>query len=109
MINAGAPLEFERLALRRLVERDLDALHDLESDEKLKQYVGGPVRESREDWTAKMRRLLDSTCCYALVDRQTGTFAGRVFLGNTDDSWKPDERELQVLLARDFVRRRLGA
>jgi RimJ/RimL family protein N-acetyltransferase len=109
MIITEALLESVRLALRRLVERDLDALYDLESDEELKQYVGGAVREPRENWTAKMRLLLDSTCSYALIDRQTGKFAGRVSLGNTDDIRKPEERELQVILARDFVRCRLGA
>ena len=40
--------------MRSLSEDDLEQLYALETDESVKQYVGGPVKKRREEWIAGM-------------------------------------------------------
>ncbi len=40
--------------MRSLSEDDLEQLYALETDELVKQYVGGPVKKRREEWIAGM-------------------------------------------------------
>nr|WP_298128700.1 hypothetical protein [uncultured Pseudoxanthomonas sp.] len=93
------------LGLRRFGETDLGTLFDIESDPFLKQYVGGSVKTSRSEWICNAARITQSENQYALEHIPTGFLAGRLSLGHYDG---PDNREIQVILAKNFVVRRMG-
>ena len=99
--------ESENLALSKLTVWDLSPLYELESDPWIKQYVGGAVRESRDKWLARAACLVNSDSRFKLSCRATAAFAGRLAFG--DLGHEPGTVEVQVLLGKAFVGKRLGA
>lgn len=104
--NLSLPIRGERLSIRVLEERDLEDLYALETDPKVKCYVGGPELRLKDEWITPMRaRLGEETCPFAIVLNQDASFVGRALLaksGLTTTSrplWEI-EWEIQVLIAR---------
>ena len=101
------PILGERVAIRRLVEADLSNLYDLEIDEEVKRYVGGPVKTPREAWIDGMRNNLGPLePTLVVTSRQDGTFIGRASLTQTNHL--PIEWEIRVLIARQYWGPRFG-
>ncbi|MGA7453052.1 MAG: GNAT family N-acetyltransferase [Rhodoplanes sp.] len=93
--------------MRSLSEDDLEQLYALETDESVKQYVGGPVKKRREEWIAGMSRSLgQSRQPLCVTAKATGDFAGRASLSYP--GLPLEESELQVLIARRYWRSGFG-
>ena len=97
------------VAVRHFRDSDLSALYDIESDAFLKQFIhGGHVIASREDWIAKARGLCSSDFQFALEHVPSAQFMGRGTLGHYTLNNNAEHREVQVILAKPFLGRRLG-
>jgi RimJ/RimL family protein N-acetyltransferase len=76
----------------------------LETDPKVKRYLGGPVTRPRDEWIAGMRGNLDQSV--AVIVKATQCFAGTASL--TRPGLPLHESELRVLIARQYWGQRLG-
>ena len=92
-------LEGIHIQIRPLSNNDLRPLYDLETDEDVKRYVGGPVRTPRDEWIAAMSSTLGRLQpTLAIAEKATGHFVGRASLSqNSSDEW-----EVQVLIAKQY-------
>ena len=94
-------LEGQNIQIRPLAANDLEPLYELETDEDVKRYVGGPVRMPRDRWITAMSRTLGPLQpVLAVVDNATRHFAGRASLSQNASS--PTEWEVQVLIAKRY-------
>lgn len=101
--------------IRRLEERDLEPLYELDSDQEVKRYVGGSVQLPRDQWIGRMREKLGTgSCPLAISLRQDASFVGRAslceigFAPNPPDRVRDRECELQILIARNYWGKGLG-
>ena len=84
-----ATLETDRLTLRMLQESDIDAYAEMCSDPEVMRYIGDGRTLSREEtWRAMAAALghwvLRGYGLYAVEDKATGQFIGRVGLINPE-------------------------
>lgn len=94
-------LEGQHIQIRPLANRDMGQLYELETDEDVKRYVGGPVRMPRDQWIAAMRSSLGPLQpTLAVIENTTGHFAGRASLSQITSS--PTEWEVQVLISKRY-------
>jgi RimJ/RimL family protein N-acetyltransferase len=106
--NLLLPIHSDRLLIRHLEERDFEDLYALETDAKVKRYVGGPVLRARDECMSLMRLKLGSeTCPLSIVMNEDASFVGRALLAKTRLTitsrplWEI-EWEIQVLIARKY-------
>jgi ribosomal-protein-alanine N-acetyltransferase len=109
MADFKLPLEGERVIVRKLYKRDIEALFDLDSDGEVKRYVGGPVTKPRQEWIDGMRQLVgrrNAVVPLCVADKKTNEFIGRTSLTIKD----MDEQcwEIQVLMGKKYWGKRLG-
>jgi [ribosomal protein S5]-alanine N-acetyltransferase len=107
MIDSLLPIMGTRVLIRKLDNEDLNQLYELESDQHVKHYGGGPVTRSRQEWIEGMAGLCSSPYAalpLVITCKATGNFAGRASLSLLDKRcW-----EIQVLVAKKYWGQRLG-
>lgn len=106
-LDSELPIIGKKVVIRRLSEDDLDPMYDLENDACAKRYLKCFEQRSREEWTALMRRTLDSTSTLAVTTKETGDFAGRASLTQPLELWEPcaetlDWLELSAVIATKY-------
>jgi RimJ/RimL family protein N-acetyltransferase len=104
MVDFPLPIFGDQVIIRRLCEANLLDLYALETDPKVKRYLGGPVTRLRDEWVAGMRGNLDQSV--AVIAKATQCFAGTASL--TCPGLPLHESELRVLIARQYWGRRFG-
>jgi [ribosomal protein S5]-alanine N-acetyltransferase len=114
MIDSLLPITGTRVLIRKLNNEDLNQLYELESDQHVKHYVGGPVTRSRQEWIEGMAGLCSSPYAalpLVITCKATGNFAGRASLSLASLSLKDKKEqcwEIQVLIAKKYWGQRLG-
>jgi len=97
-----APLETDRLVLRRLTDADHDDLVELDSDPEVTFFItGGPPEfhaSMLDHWLAQYRRWLGYGT-FAAIEKSTGAFIGWFHLRPEDGH--DDEPELGYRMRRD--------
>ena len=113
-IDSLLPIMGPRVLIRGLSTEDLEALYELEIDEDVKQYVGGPVTRPRQEWIDVMAELCSSPFAILpliIACKLTGEFVGRASLSFASLALKNKEErcwEIQVLIAKKYWGRHLG-
>jgi ribosomal-protein-alanine N-acetyltransferase len=96
-----------RLALRPLVEDDLDELASFYADPEVMRYVGGGRALARADASASLTRMMDFFARngygqWAVVERRAGTFLGRAGILEWPGLGESGETEIGYLLGRSY-------
>ena len=102
------PLTGLKVVIRKLYQRDIPKLYDLEADPDVKRFVGGVVRLPKDEWVDGMRQLMQSPLAvlpFTILDKESGDFVGRTTISDKDSDgvW-----EIQILIAKQYWGKRLG-
>ena len=99
------PIIGEQVIIRRIEEHDLNDFYSLESDCDVKQFIGGPVSKSRQEWITGMRDRLNSTLALAIETQSDNSFAGCASIG--DFIYPPQyadtaNKDIQIIIAKHY-------
>lgn len=105
MIDLPLPIVGTKVLIRNLDPEDPQSLYELEIDEDVKRYVGGPLTTSRQDWIERTKRP-DAVLPLIVTWKTTGDIVGRASLSRVapfSQSWK-----IQALIVKKYWGQRLN-
>jgi RimJ/RimL family protein N-acetyltransferase len=92
--------------LRSFERADIEALADIEYDEKVKKYLS-PPRQPKQQWIADFANKVGTSSSFAVVGLPEKKLAGRAQL-NLMEVFETGEREMEIVIGREFLGRGFG-